>query len=219
MSDAGVTDSSAPRDAAGQELSIRDRLVAAAAAVIDDVGEDQLTLAQVVRRAGLTTGAVYSNFANREELVIAVYIDEYAGRMWEGVSGLEAIVDSDLRGTDFAEALRLLIIRPDDPKFRTSRWLRIRAVAAAQRYPQVHASISDLQGQIAARLIALVERSQAAGDIDATLDPRSVALLLQQFGFALVLADLSGGHAPDPDQWVDFAHRLVLPLFGGRVHG
>ena len=201
------------------ELTVRERLVRAAAAVIDEVGEEQLTLAQVVRRAELTTGAVYSNFANREELVIAVYVEEYSGRMWEGVVMLEQLLESDLRGPAFAEALTHHIIRPDDDRFRSSRWLRIRAVAATQRFPHVNRAVSELQTQITERLVDVVEHAQARGDIDPDRDPRALALLLQQFGFALVLADLSGDLAPDSDQWVELVHAMVIPLFAGRLAG
>jgi AcrR family transcriptional regulator len=200
------------------ELTVRERLIAAATAVIADVGEEQLTLAQVVRRAQLTTGAVYSNFSNREELVIAVYIDQYSGRMWDGVAALEQLADSDVRGEEFVDALSRQIVRPDSPEFRASRWLRIRAVAASQRYPEVRAAVSELQHEIASRLVEIVERLQARGDIDPGRDPRAVALLFQQFGFTLVLADLSGDLAPDPDAWVALARDLVLPLFSGRVN-
>lgn len=201
------------------ELTVRERLVRAAAAVIDNVGEEQLTLAQVVRRAGLTTGAVYSNFANREELVTAVYVDEYAGRMWEGVVMLEQLLESDLRGSAFAEALTHYIIHPDDDRFRSSRWLRIRVVAATQRFPHVNRAVSEFQIQITERLIDVVERAQARNDIDPERDPRALALLLQQFGFALALADLSGELAPDSDQWVELVHAMVTPLFAGRLAG
>lgn len=196
--------------------SVRDRLIEAAAAVIESVGEEHLTLAQVVRRAGLTTGAVYSNFANREELVVAVYLHQYTGRMWEGVDRLDELMSSDLHGAEFAAALRSQIIRPDDPTFRTSRWLRVRALAASQRYEQVRRAVEDLQQQMTARLVAIIRRAQMRGDIDPARDPRALAFLFQQFGFALVLQDMSGDEAPDPDAWLDLACDLILPLFPGR---
>lgn len=201
------------------ELSVRDRLVRAAGEVIEAVGEDQLTLAQVVRRAGLTTGAVYSNFANREELVIAVYVEQYSGRMWEGVNRLEEVLESDLRGPEFVAAIEQLVVRSDDDHFKVSRWLRIRAVAATQRYPHVMAAVGGLQRDIATRLIEIVTAAQARGDIDPQQDPRAIALLFQQFGFTLVLADLSGDLAPDPAGWVDLVRTMLLPLFAGRIAG
>ena len=50
----------------------RARLVAAAAAVIGEKGWDRTSLEEVARRAGMTRGAIYRNFANREELFLAV---------------------------------------------------------------------------------------------------------------------------------------------------
>lgn len=199
------------------QLTVRERLLEAATAVIDEIGEGHLTLAQVVRRAGLTTGAVYSNFSNREELVVAVYLHQYAGRMWEGVDRLDEFLDSDLRGDAFVEGLAAQLIRPDDPGFRTSRWLRVRALAASQRYEQVRVAVTDLQEQITARLVEIIRRAQRRGDIDPSRDPHALAFLFQQFGFTLVLHDMSGDQAPDPDAWVELALDLILPLFPGRV--
>jgi AcrR family transcriptional regulator len=50
----------------------RARLVDAAAAVIGEKGWDRTSLEEVARRAGMTRGAIYGNFANREELFLAV---------------------------------------------------------------------------------------------------------------------------------------------------
>lgn len=50
--------------------STRDRLLDAAAAVIARKGFQAASLAEVGREAGLTTGAVYSNFRNKEELFL-----------------------------------------------------------------------------------------------------------------------------------------------------
>jgi AcrR family transcriptional regulator len=50
----------------------RARLVAAAVAVVREKGFERTTLADVAQRAGLTTGAIYGNFANRDELFLAV---------------------------------------------------------------------------------------------------------------------------------------------------
>jgi AcrR family transcriptional regulator len=50
----------------------RARLVDAAAAVIGEKGWDRTSLDEVAKRAGMTRGAIYGNFANREELFLAV---------------------------------------------------------------------------------------------------------------------------------------------------
>jgi AcrR family transcriptional regulator len=50
----------------------RAQLVEAAARVIGEKGWDRTALEEVARRAGMTRGAIYGNFANREELFLAV---------------------------------------------------------------------------------------------------------------------------------------------------
>jgi len=50
----------------------RASLLEAARAVIREKGYERTTLEQVARRAGMTTGAIYGNFKNRDELFIAL---------------------------------------------------------------------------------------------------------------------------------------------------
>ena len=50
----------------------RAALIDGAAAVIGEKGWDRTSLEEVARRAGMTRGAIYGNFANREELFLAV---------------------------------------------------------------------------------------------------------------------------------------------------
>jgi AcrR family transcriptional regulator len=50
----------------------RAKLIDAAAEVIGEKGWDRTSLDEVARRTGMTRGAIYGNFANREELFLAV---------------------------------------------------------------------------------------------------------------------------------------------------
>jgi AcrR family transcriptional regulator len=50
----------------------RSRLIEAACELIREEGYQQLTLAGVAERAGMTTGAIYGNFRNRTDLLAAV---------------------------------------------------------------------------------------------------------------------------------------------------
>ena len=50
----------------------RARLIEAACELIRETGYEALTLAGVAERAGMTTGAIYGNFKNRTDLLIAV---------------------------------------------------------------------------------------------------------------------------------------------------
>ncbi|HEY5411944.1 MAG TPA: helix-turn-helix domain-containing protein [Caulobacteraceae bacterium] len=67
----------------------RAALVDAARQIIREQGYDTLTLANVAERAGMTTGAIYGNFRNRTDLLMAVA--EMGGapivpKVWPGMS-------------------------------------------------------------------------------------------------------------------------------------
>ena len=56
----------------GKRDRTRAKLIDAAAHVIGEKGWDRTSLEEVARRAGMTRGAIYGNFKNREELFLAV---------------------------------------------------------------------------------------------------------------------------------------------------
>ena len=81
----------------GKRDYTRTRLIEAAAQVIGEKGYDRVTLEEVAARAGMTRGAIYGNFKNREELILAV-----VGTRWQ------PIVPAWRPGASLKEQLRLL---------------------------------------------------------------------------------------------------------------
>jgi AcrR family transcriptional regulator len=58
------------RDGGGKRARTRAKLIAATAAVIGEKGYDRASLEEIAARAGMTRGAVYGNFKNKEELFL-----------------------------------------------------------------------------------------------------------------------------------------------------
>jgi len=75
----------------------RAALLEAARALIREKGHEKTTMEDVARRAGMTTGAIYGNFKNRDELFIAL-----AEKYWAPVAPKVA------PGATLAEAMRAL---------------------------------------------------------------------------------------------------------------
>ena len=75
----------------------RSALLEAARALVRETGHERTTLEAVARRAGMTTGAIYGNFKNRDELFIAL-----GQKYWAPV------VPRVAPGATFAEAMRAL---------------------------------------------------------------------------------------------------------------
>ena len=70
-----------------KKQATRNRLIEAAAEVISRKGFAATSVDEVAEHAGLTKGAVYSNFASKEELFLAV-IDRHVSQRTESIAGV-----------------------------------------------------------------------------------------------------------------------------------
>ena len=75
----------------------RSKLLDAARELVREKGYERTTLEDVASRAGMTTGAIYGNFKNREELFIALGHNYWA-----------PVVPQIAPGASFSEAMRAL---------------------------------------------------------------------------------------------------------------
>jgi AcrR family transcriptional regulator len=124
----------------------RAALIRAAAEMVGEQGFERTSLEGVAARAGMTRGAIYGNFRNREELFLAV-----AAARWE------PILPPFKPGGSFAEQMRILA----DAVVAALPARRSAAVGAAsfQLYALTHA---DMGARIAATN-AEIYRNAAAG--------------------------------------------------------
>lgn len=149
---------------------IRDKLVGAAAEVFAEKGYEGAGVAEIARRAGYTTGAIYGRFTGKAELLLAAieaHSDSELDRLFnehrsEGkVTDILTTVGSHLV-TDDAGAQGALLLE---------------AFVASRRDPVMRGRMRralDLRGD---RLADLVKEAQVTGAIDPALDTEAVVRL------------------------------------------
>jgi AcrR family transcriptional regulator len=125
---------------AEQTEEIRSRLLAAARTVFVRDGYHAASLDEVVRIAGLTKGAVYSRFASKADLFLALLEERVTVRNAEvvkaqraGAKGVEAMYRQWLRRTREDEAWTLLVL-----EFRI----------AAARNPELNARYAAIHSRV-----------------------------------------------------------------------
>ena len=72
MTSAPPTEGPRGRQKGDKRARTRAKLLAAARELVREKGYERTTLEEVARRAGMTSGAIYGNFKNREDLFIAL---------------------------------------------------------------------------------------------------------------------------------------------------
>jgi AcrR family transcriptional regulator len=167
--------SQAKRDARQQQI------LDAALACFSENGFHQTGMADIVRRSGLSHGAVYLYFQSKDDLIEALAVDRHRQ---------EALLNEAARHVDDPlEGLRVLARGYarwlTDPSSDHLRRVGVNGWAEALRNERVHASV--IEGIDAARavIMLLVERAQSkrliAGNLSADAIARTLVALFQGF--------------------------------------
>jgi TetR/AcrR family transcriptional repressor of uid operon len=181
------------------------RLVTAAAQVFAERGYDGAGVQEIARRAGLTTGAIYSRFSGKAELLAEAirtftsdeFDDLFAEHAFEGrVTDILATVGSHL------------VTRPPSP----GQAILLEAFVAARRDPDVAAALRDHLADRASRLGELVESSKQSGLIDPTLDTESLVHFAHAVGLGFLLFEAVGAANPEPADWDSVISRVLTSL-------
>jgi AcrR family transcriptional regulator len=113
----------------------RAALLDAARAIVREKGFARTTLEAVARRAGMTTGAIYGNFKNRDELFIAL-----------GQTYWAPVTPRIKPGATFAEAMRAMAeaTLAAIPERTTAAVGRLTGVAYALTSPELRARVREI---------------------------------------------------------------------------
>ncbi|MDZ7732010.1 MAG: TetR/AcrR family transcriptional regulator [Acidimicrobiia bacterium] len=179
----------------------RDRLRRAAAEVFAEKGYEGAGVQEIARRAGLTTGAIYSRYSGKAEL-LAEAIRAESGPQFD-----ELFATASPEG-QAAELIRRagshLVTR--DP---AAGGILLEAFVAARRDPELRALLRKhvaTRTEIFGRIIGL---AKSHGDIDESLDTESIVHLCQAVAFGFLLYEAIDAPRPEPGAWSALIDRLV----------
>jgi AcrR family transcriptional regulator len=182
-----------------------ERLVQAAAEVFAEKGYEGAGVAEIARRAGFTTGAIYNRFSGKAELLAeaikACTRDEFdqlfAEHAFEG------------RATDLLATVGShLVTREPQP----GQALLLEAFAAARRNPEVARLLREHLVERSNRLASLVDASKDSGLVDPSLDTRSIVHFAHAVGLGFLLFEAVGAQNPDATSWETVIRRVVASV-------
>jgi AcrR family transcriptional regulator len=181
--------------------AIDDRLLAAAAEVFAERGYDGAGVAEIARRAGVTTGAIYSRYRGKAELLVDA-LDVAMASHLETVLATSGARDV----TGVLAALGTHLLSADS---HGSDGLLVEAVVATRREPELAAMLERRLADERARLGKVIEAGKADGLFDPELDSDAVVTFIQSIGLGFVLFRTIGTPMPDADAWQVVIDRVI----------
>ena len=191
---------------------ITDRLLTAAIEVFTERGIEKAGVALIARRAGLTTGAIYSRWEGKQDLLL----DALDVALMQQIAQLLA-VGPDASAADVLGLAVVCIVL----FIFAGAALMLEAVVIARRDPVFRTTLRDRMADEESQLAALIDNGKDAGIIDPTLSTRAILTLCQAISLGFVVMGAIEKPTADADEWNTVIHRLVsaaLPATDPALH-
>ncbi|MAU50311.1 MAG: hypothetical protein CL499_03705 [Actinobacteria bacterium] len=186
-------------DLTNSELS--ERLLAAAADLFAEKGYEQAGVAEIARRAGVTTGAIYSRYTGKADLLQ----DAVKNHAPTEITRLLRAEDNDQSPKDILADMGEHLL--DD--LHESTGIFIEALVAARRDPDLAIVLHQLATQEGEQVEKILEAAKAFGSIDQDLDNLALVRLAHAIGYGMNVTRLLGLELPTNDSWTDVINRVI----------
>jgi AcrR family transcriptional regulator len=159
----------------------RERLIDAAAAVFAERGFETATIDEVAAAAGYTKGAVYSNFASKTDLFIALIERRIETQTAEHARRFE--------GQDLAGVTRGLEDEPDEDPESERQWLLLAMEfwLHAMRDERARALMAEQYERARQASVDLIEPIYATTAAKPPFTPRDLAIVMESVGIGLAI--------------------------------
>jgi AcrR family transcriptional regulator len=187
--------------ASTEDDPLRAQLLDAAARVFASKGYFGTKIMDIVKAAGLSSGAVYGRFASKDELLMEAILRQVEknaiAQRFEGRTVAQALIEaSQAEGPlDDVEAMQL------------------EAFIAARREPNIAAAIAENRNRFRTTIVEpLVERAIAEGSASPDADFDSIVYFIETLQLGLLVQRGAGQPAADNEGWQRFLARLLRAM-------
>jgi AcrR family transcriptional regulator len=188
--------------ASGDELEpedpLREQLLAAASRVFASKGYYGTKLMDIVREAGLSSGAIYGRFNSKNELLTAAVVGATIKNAAAPPPEAQKVADFIIRSTaDHRGPLS------------DTEALQLEAFVAARHEPEVADALVLARRKWRAAVQPFVQAALDDGTASPDIDAEALLYFLETLHLGLFLQRGAGMQPPDPDVWDAFIQRLV----------
>ena len=203
----------APRQRAEQQRALDTINVVILATVkrLEDGGEAAVNIKDLAAETGVSYGAIYHHFKDRDGLIRAAQFERLRQQPGGDIVALGAAIDSPGDLVDFVLAIRAIAMSIADPQRAKVRLVRSSVISSSLNNPELRAALTELESGVMEQIAALVAKAQQLGIADPTLDPKAVAVYIEALSYGIVLMEFMED-PPTPDAVAELLFRGFTAL-------
>ena len=181
---------------------LREQLLDAAARVFASKGYYGTKIMDIVREAGLSSGAVYGRFSSKNELLTEAIIRSTIRRAGSGQVDGRRVAD-----------LIVQLAKRTGPLTDVEA-LQLEAYVTARRDPEVAEAIVEARRRRRALVQPLVDAARADRTVATDADVETILYFVETLRLGLLLQRGAGAAPRDPNAWEALMTRIVEALAG-----
>lgn len=174
----------------------------------DEVGQENVTVDDLLKRSGVSKGSLYYHFVDYDDLIAAALAERYAEGVDRSVSQCDALLQRCATREDFLAGIRLLVEQTSGPKTAHFRLARAQIIGMCASNAALRTRIADEQRRMSGTIEAMLAEAQARSWLRPDLNVAAAALLVQAYTFGKVIDDIAL-EPIDETAWLD----LISDLF------
>jgi len=204
-----------PRISAAHEQQVRDRIINAAVTVFSEKGYHRATISDVVRRSGLSVGAIYTHFRNKEELFLQS-CDLISGQGLDQLAARLAPLATSVERLRAAVAYYVETI--DEFEDAPGQVGLVRAWAEAGEEPGVREMLVRRRERLVGAAQLLLREAIARGELPSWVDVEALARGFMALLDGLLLQRIEAGDMYRPEESLRYANAVLdVILAAGSV--
>lgn len=198
------------------KISVKEQLLEAAIVMIDEGGEANVRLEQLLKQVKVTAPTLYYYFGNREGLILEAQAERFSRVMrMEFPQFIEAL-KSCTTADDVRAALKFAFAFRNEPNRAFFRLKRLNAIGAAYARPELAERIVQVHEELVREVAEAFKPFQISGVIRPDLDLEAVVAWYNGAILGKALVDIAPSSI-NADHWDDvMAEAVDHLLFGHR---
>lgn len=177
-------------------------------ALMDGNPSADITIQQVLKTSGITSGSLYYHFSDFQELIDFALADLY-GQFADDIRvRLIYIIGSSNSAQETFEKLSPAIDDRHIPDFSAVRSARAWIAAQATLRPSLGEKLRAEQARVTQEIADLIADAQARGIAQEGLDPYVVAVFIEAYTMGRIVDDLAGSPM-NAHHWAEFIKHMI----------
>ena len=168
---------------------------------LEDSGESQLTIDDILLETGVSKGSLYYHFGDREGLIYAARIAQYSSYLESDSEELRSGLLTCTTFDQFVENLLGLTILSMQKNDRKIRAMRLNAISSAYGRPDLWYALQEKQNQYTNAITEVFEYGQKMGWVRTDITAHALGIFVQGHALSRILVDLDHNEI-EAESWV-----------------